>query len=245
MKFSISVLLLLLLSGCGMTEFSHNLASPFTYLLNILASIFHQNYGIAIIALTLSIRLLLMPMMMNQTKQQQKMKELMDKMKPQLEVLQEKLKQEKDPKEQQKLQLEMMNLYKESGISPLSMGCLPLLIQMPVLMGVYYAIISSNEIATHSFLWFNLGTPDVTMAILASAVSFIQTYLSLKQMPKETQQGGMKLLLTVSPIVIGLVSMKAPAALPLYWTFSGLFLLGQNLLTKHWVGKGQTKESLT
>ncbi len=120
-----------------------------------------------------------------------------------------------------------MGLYQKHGVNPLNMGCLPMLIQMPILMGFYYAIKNSHEIATHSFLWFNLGEANIAMAIIAGAIYYLQSKISLQQMPEE-QQKQMKMMTMISPIMILFISFSAPAALPLYWSIGGLFLIGQS-----------------
>ncbi|WP_243293106.1 membrane protein insertase YidC [Bacillus sp. FJAT-47783] len=237
-NFSIFIMMFIL-TGCSMNGTDQNggffhtvLVEPFSFAIETIASIFHDNYGIAIIIITLMIRLLLMPMMLKQQKQQKIMKEKMDSIKPKMNEIQEKLKRAKDRAEQQQVQLEMMSLYKENGINPLSVGCLPLVIQMPILMGLYYAISSSNEIATHSFLWFDLGSPNIGLALMASAIYFVQTKISLQNIPNEQQQGPMKMMMFISPIMIGLFSLGAPAALPLYWAVGGLFLILQTLISQ-------------
>lgn len=204
---------------------------PFANSIHFLAVIFHDNYGIAIIIITLAIRLLLMPIMLKQYKVQQDMKVKMDAAKPEMEEIQKKLKAAKNQKEQQKHQQELLGLYKKHGINPLNMGCLPMIIQMPILMGFYYAIRGSEEIATHSFLWFSLGQPDLLLTAIAGIVYYLQFKVSMINMP-EQQQKQMKYMGLLSPIMIVFVSMNAPAALPLYWTVGGLFLIFQT-----WLGK--------
>ena len=88
-----------------------------------------ESYGIAIIVLTVIIKMIFYPLTVKQVKSMKAMQELQPKMKK----LQEKYKN--DPK---RLQLEMGNLYKTAGVNPLA-GCLPLLVQMPCLMGMCYA----------------------------------------------------------------------------------------------------------
>lgn len=207
------------------------LVNPFATAIHMLADLFGGSYGLSIIVITLIIRLLLMPMMLKQTKKQQEMKVKMDQMKPELEVIQKKLKETKDPKEQQALQQEMFGLYKKYNVNPLSMGCLPILIQMPILMGFYYAIRGSSEIATHSFLWFSLGQPDIWITAMAGIIYYLQFKVSLSNMP-EAQQKQMKMMGLLSPIMIVMVSFSAPAALPLYWTVGGIFLIFQTLLAR-------------
>lgn len=201
----------------------------FSGAIHILANVFGGSFGLSIIALTFIIRLVLMPMMLKQYKNQQVMKIKMDALKPELDDIQAKLKKTKEPKEQQKLQQEMMGLYKKHNVNPLAVGCLPMLIQMPILMGLYYAIRGSHEIATHSFLWFNLGAPDLWITALAGIVYYLQFRVSLLNMSAD-QQKQMKLMGLMSPIMIVMFSFNAPAALPLYWTVGGTFLIVQTFI---------------
>lgn len=205
------------------------LVEPFTNLIHGVATIFNDNYGIAIIIITLAIRLLLMPLMLKQYKKQQIMKEKMDILKPEMDIIQKKLKATKNQKEQQILQQEMFALYKTHNVNPLNMGCLPVLIQMPILMGFYYAIRGSEEIASHSFLWFNLGHSDMWITAIAGIVYYLQFKVSQSNMPAQTQKQ-MKFMGLLSPIMIVMISLNAPAALPLYWTIGGIFLTLQTML---------------
>lgn len=209
--------------------FQSMIVDPFANLIHSTAMIFNGNFGLAIILITLVIRLLLMPLMLRQYKRQQEMKEKMEVLKPEMEKIQLKLKKTKDQKEQQNLQREMMELYKKHGVNPLSMGCLPILIQMPILMGFYYAIRGSEEIAAHSFLWFNLGHSDIALTVIAGIVYYLQFRISQNTMTAE-QQKQMKFMGLISPIMIVMVSLNAPAALPLYWTVGGIFLIIQSII---------------
>ncbi|WP_445505413.1 membrane protein insertase YidC [Niallia sp. 03091] len=228
----------LLLSACSSTQagksdgfFHHLVVEPFASLIHSTAMLFNGSFGLAIILITLIIRLLLMPLMLKQYKKQQVMKEKMAKLKPEMDLLQKKLKTAKDPKEQQNLQRETMELYRKHGVNPLNIGCLPMLIQMPILMGFYYAIRGSAEIASHSFLWFNLGHSDLVLTAIAGIVYYLQFKVSQNTLPEE-QQKQMKLFGLMSPIMIVMVSFHAPAALPLYWTVGGTFLILQSMLGK-------------
>lgn len=225
-----------LLAGCQTQGndggfFNTVFVNPFAVSIHYVGMFFNDNFGIAIIIITLAIRLLLMPLMMKQYKNQQMMKEKMDKLKPEMEDIQKKLKTTKNQKEQQKLQQEMMGLYQKHGVNPLNIGCLPMLIQMPILMGFYYAIRGSEEIATHSFLWFNLGHSDIWITALAGIVYYLQFKVSQASMPAAAQKQ-MKFMGLLSPIMIVIISLNAPAALPLYWTVGGIFLMFQT-----WLGR--------
>ncbi|WP_374702864.1 membrane protein insertase YidC [Bacillus sp. T33-2] len=159
------------------------------------------------------------------------MKEKMDLIKPEMDEIQTKLKATKDIAQQQNLQQEMFALYKKHGFNPLSMGCLPVLIQMPVLMGLFYAIRDSAEIAAHSFLWFSLGQPDLLITAAAGIVYYFQFKVSQANLPAAQQQQ-MKFMDLLSPLMIVMFSFNAPAALPLYWTAGGLFLIVQTILAR-------------
>ncbi|MFB6467132.1 membrane protein insertase YidC [Cytobacillus sp. Hz8] len=211
--------------------FHKTFVEPFAHLIHGFADFFGGSYGFAIILLTLIIRLVLMPLMLKQFKSQQHMKEKMEVLKPEMDDIQKKLKKTKDTKEQQKLQQEMMALYKKHNVNPLQMGCLPVIIQMPILMGFYYAIRGSSEIANHEFLWFSLGRPDLWITALAGIIYYLQFKVSTINMTSD-QQKQMKYMGLISPVMIVMVSLNAPAALPLYWTVGGTFLIIQTLIAK-------------
>src|SRR5690349_14680175 len=111
------------------------IVNPMTAMINFNAILFHGNYGLAIILMTLFIRLVIMPLTVKQYKTQKVMKTKMDALKPEMTAIQEKLKTTTDPDKKGELQKEMMGLYQKHGVNPLNMGCLPMLIQMPILMG--------------------------------------------------------------------------------------------------------------
>lgn len=228
----------LLLSACSVQDpsksngnfFQHYLVHPFWIFIQSVAEFFNGSYGIAIILVTIIIRLALMPLMLRQYKNQMVMKEKMDVLKPEMDVIQKKMKAEKDPKKKQELQTELMGLYSKHGVNPLNMGCLPLLIQMPILTAFYYAIRGSKEIAHHQFLWFSLGHPDIVITALAGVIYYFQFKVSQTNMPSAQQQQ-MKYMGLMSPLMIVMFSLKAPAALPLYWVVGGTFLTVQTIIS--------------
>ncbi|WP_226576532.1 membrane protein insertase YidC [Halobacillus litoralis] len=228
----------MVLAGCTPAQGSGNegffnqfFVQPFVSAIKVTAEAFGDNYGISIIIITLVVRFLLMPLMLKTYKNSQNMRVKMEAVKPELTDIQNRMKAAENAEEKQKLQSELMNVYKSNDINPMNMGCLPILIQMPIFMGVYYAIRSSEEIASHSFLWFNLGESDVTMALIAGVLYFVQYKVSLIGMP-EQQQSQMKMIGLLSPVMILIISFTAPSALPLYWVVGGLFLILQTLLSK-------------
>jgi YidC/Oxa1 family membrane protein insertase len=234
----------MLLTGCqALTSegsfFQSTFINPFTWLIHVFAGLTGGSFGLAIILITLLIRLVLLPLMLKQYKNQQNMKEKMEILKPEMDEIQKKLKEIKDPAEQRKLQQEMMGLYQKHGVNPLSVGCLPMLIQMPILMGLYYAISGSTEIASHSFLWFNLGQSDMWITAAAGLIYFLQFKVTMLNMSEE-QKKQMKFMGLLSPIMIVMFSLSAPSALPLYWTVGGIFLIVQTLLSRKIYGVKKT-----
>ncbi|WP_172370703.1 membrane protein insertase YidC [Sporosarcina jiandibaonis] len=225
------------LSGCAGVEnkegkFYELLVKPMEWLLHFFSGQFGGSYGLAIVVITILIRLILMPLMLKNYKSQQEMKIKMDALRPEMEDIQKKLKEAKESgnkDEQTKLQQEMMGLYSKHGVNPLNMGCLPLILQMPVIMGLYFAILYSPEVKETKFLWFNLGSPDMIMMLIAGAVYFVQARVSLWTMPDQQKQQ-MKMFIYLSPIMIMFISFKAIAALPLYWAIGGILLIFQTYL---------------
>lgn len=225
---------LLVLSGCSAVEnqegfFYSIFVRPFDWALDYLGNLFGGSYGLAIIAITVMIRLVLMPFMLRTYKLQQGMKVKMDAMRPEMEDIQKRLKETKDREEQMKIQQEMMGLYKKHEVNPLNMGCLPAVIQMPIVMGLYFAILYSPDVRSHEFLWFNLGEADILMALIAGVVYYFQARVSLWTMP-EQQQKQMAMFIYLSPVMILVISFTAMAALPLYWIVGGLILIFQTYL---------------
>lgn len=225
----------LVLSGCSSVEnqegfFYSVFVKPFASSLIYLGDLFGGSYGLAIVAITIVIRLILMPFMLRTYKRQQGMKVKMDKLRPEMEDIQKRLKQTKDKEEQMKIQQEMMGLYKKHDVNPLNMGCLPVVIQMPIIMGLYFAILYAPDyVKDHEFLWFTLGSPDILMTLIAGAVYFFQAKVSLWTMP-EQQQKQMKLFVYISPVMIMFVSFSSMAALPVYWAVGGILLIIQTFI---------------
>lgn len=156
-----------------------------SYIVNVLQSVMKFIYGatgqwgIAIIALTLLVRLLILPLTVMQGRSSVKMQQIQ----PEANKIQKKYKD--DP---ERLNLEIMDLYRRNKVSPWA-SCLPLVLQFPVLMGMIRAL-DLPELAAASFLGFPLGKPGgIAMAVAAVAT----TYLSMKFSPSmggATQQGG-------------------------------------------------------
>ncbi|MCW3791847.1 membrane protein insertase YidC [Paenibacillus sp. LS1] len=209
--------------------FNHYIVFPLSYLIQHIATIFNGSYGVAIIVITLVIRLALLPLMMRQAKTQQGTRVIMNAMKPEMDALKKKYEGKNDPADKQKLSQETMELYKKHKFNPLNIGCLPMLIQLPILSGIYTAIRLTPELSSHSFLWFKLGAPDYVLAVVVAVIYLIQAKVSQANMAPE-QRKQFAIMGYLSPLMMAFFSLSAPAAMPLYWTVGGSFLVLQTLL---------------
>jgi YidC/Oxa1 family membrane protein insertase len=187
----------------------------------------HQSIGFSIMLVTVGVRMLLAPLNILQYKNQLSNKRIQ----PQLQELKEKYK-DKDPESQQQYQREMMKLLKENGANPL-MGCLPLLVQLPVFSIVYYAIRRIDEISASSFLWLDLGHADPYFILpIAAAVA---TYLQSKVMQSDVEgmnQSHVVLSRILSPLMVLSFGIFSPSGLVLYWMTGSLFMIFQSLVLK-------------
>ncbi|GAM13297.1 YidC family membrane integrase SpoIIIJ [Mesobacillus selenatarsenatis] len=198
---------------------------PLSLLIVKMAEWLGDNYGLSIIAVTLLIRLVILPLMIKQTKSSKAMQALQ----PEMAKLKEKY-SSKDQKTQQKLQQETMALFQKHGVNPLA-GCFPLIVQMPILIGFYHAISRTREIAEHNFLWFDLGSPDpyFILPLVAGVTTFIQQKMMMAGQEANPQ---MAMMLWLMPIMIIVFAINFPAALSLYWVVGNLFMIVQTYFIK-------------
>src|SRR5699024_3830154 len=111
----------------------------------------------------------------------------------------------------------------------LNMGCLPIFIQMPIVMALYFALRFPSEggITQYpEFLWMNLTETDHFMVAIAGLVYAGQAFVSMQFVPEE-QRKQMQLYMYISPIMILSISLISPSALPLYWAVGGIFMIFQ------------------
>ena len=193
------------------------------------------SYGLAIILMTILIKLLMFPLTQKQLTSMRNMQELQ----PKLKYIQEKYKN--DPKT---MQAKTMEMYKENNASPFS-GCLPLLIQMPIFIAFYQALYSfpfSNE-AHASFLWIpNIGVADpfYIIALLAALTTFLQQRISMVSTQDQTQ----RMMLYVMPVMMGFIAFRLPAGLPLYWVIFNILGILQQLWVNYNAKKAAEKKAL-
>ncbi|WP_301859237.1 YidC/Oxa1 family membrane protein insertase [uncultured Megasphaera sp.] len=204
------------------------------YCYGVTQALGYPSYGLAIIMLTLIIKLILAPL----TAKQIRSMEGMQVLQPKIKELQQKYKGN-----QKKLQEEMSKLYKEMGVNPLS-GCLPILIQMPFLISIFYALRSyPYDPAYESFLWLpSLGQSDPTyiMPVLSAVSTFaIQKQMSGAQVAaSEAQAKQQKIMQVVMPLFIGWISLSFPSGLVIYWVISNVFQWAQQMIMARSKNKG-------
>jgi YidC/Oxa1 family membrane protein insertase len=233
--FGSVVFLIAVLSGCSEVNqpidsestgiWNQYFVYPLSWLIIKVAELLGNKYGISIILVTIMVRLLILPLMIKQIKSTKAMQAIQ----PEMNRLKEKY-SSKDAETQQKLQQETMALFQKHGVNPLA-GCLPIFVQMPILIAFYHAIMRTTEIANHSFLWFDLGDKDpyFILPLIAGATTFIQQKIS---MVGQDDNPTMQMMLYIMPIMIIVFAINFPAALSLYWVVGNIFSIAQTYFIK-------------
>ncbi|SFL88409.1 YidC/Oxa1 family membrane protein insertase [Halanaerobium salsuginis] len=182
------------------------------------------NYGLAIIIFTIIIKLILYPLTAKQTRSMREMQEIQ----PQMKKIQEEY---ADNKEKQ--QEEMMKLYQQHGVNPAA-GCLPMIIQMAILIPLYRTIFAlGDKMANEAFLWIgtltngSLAQPDIALVILNALVMLGQTHITQKISGGDQKANKMMYLM---PLFIVFIGFSLPAGVLLYWFTSTLFTVGQQYI---------------
>ncbi len=246
------------LTGCSPDSregtFYETFVKPMDQLLKAIYDIV-GSWGLAIVVATIILRLIVMPFMIYNVKKQRDAKIGMEKARPELSVITEKvneLKKEevraisKEDKirirqQQMELQREQMAVMRKYNANPMSLvGCLPILIQAPFLTGFYFTLVNplySAGIKTSTFLgFFPLGERSYILPIFAFIVYFIQTKLQLVLNPQTPQPGQeammeqMKMMQWITPIMIGGFSFVVPGGAAVYYIVGGLFLIAQTYI---------------
>lgn len=227
---------------------------------NILVALYNfipgQDFGMAIIAFTIFLRALLIPLYKKQVESQKRLQE----MQPKIKEIQQKHKNDKE-----KQTKEMMDFYKKNKTNPFS-GCLPLIVQLIFLIAIYkvlinissagfvvkgeelYSFVSNPGTIKHFFLGIiDLARPNVYLAILAAAAQFYQTKMLIKKQPERAKnESGQpdfgqimnKQMLYLGPLLTLFIGIKFAAGLALYWLASTLFMIVQQ-----WqIAKGGNKQ---
>ena len=228
---------------------------PLLNLLLILYALIGRNFGLAVIAFTVLVRIITLPV----NAQQMRSAKASQEMQPKLAELQQKYKGDKD-----KLAQEQMKLYRESGVSPL--GCVvPLLIQMPIWFGLYQSISAALpqnplqllNLAKHiyqrfpflgnvlpaslvplnpSFLWLNLGRPDpyYIIPILTVATMWVQQKMTTPKNADPQQQAMSQSMELMMPLMFGWITLSMASGLGLYFVATNVVGVIQQYFSSGW-----------
>ncbi|BBM46494.1 hypothetical protein JMUB3935_2745 [Leptotrichia trevisanii] len=196
------------------------------------------NYGIAIIIVTILMRIIVFPLTLKQEKSMKKMRELQ----PELEKIKEKYKD--DPQEYQRKTAE---LYRESGVNPLG-GCLPLLIQMPIFVALYWAFSGNAIPADAKFLWFTLKQPDRLfmmgkfafnlLPVLNVGVTYIQQKIMTSATGGQENNQQMQTMMYMLPLMMLFIFYNMPSGVTLYYLVSGAL----SLVQQYFILKGRSDD---
>ncbi len=225
--------------------FNTILYQPLLSILTFLTTIFGGSLGFAIIALTILIRTVLIPLSLPALKSAKKLKDL----KPHLDNL-----KKKHAKDAKRLQQEQLNLYKEHGVNPAA-GCLPTIAQFAVLIALYRVFIDFIQngngetfSANMSFLWFDLSKPDpfYILPVLAAGSQLLMSQMlmvgkehhkteelkAIKNKEKEESSQEMaetiqQQMLYVMPVMTGVIALSFPSGLAVYWVTTTIFSIVQ------------------
>lgn len=189
-----------------------------------------NGYGWGVIVITLVVRLILLPIMLNQVKKSTRQTEKMNAVRPQIDLIQ-KHRAGASTEESARLSQLTMQVYQKNNLSMTGgLGCLPMLIQLPIFAALYQAVQFSPVLAKQTFLGVPLGKPSLIFAIIATLFYVAQSGLSLIGIP-EAQRRQMMMMLVLSPGMTFFISIFAPSALALYFLAGGIIMLVQQVLT--------------
>ena len=209
-------------------KFGHNLVESHDMMLETLAAPlldllrmiygYVGNYGVAIIILTTIVRLVLFPLTFKGMKSMKRMQQLT----PRMKKLQEKYKNNKE-----KLNKEMMELYRKNRVNPLG-GCLPMLLQLPVFFALYSALSSAVELRHAPFIFWisDLSQPDglgITPILMGASMYIQQKMTPQTAMMDSTQAKVMQML----PFIFTIFTFTFPSGLTLYWVTSNILSIAQ------------------
>jgi YidC/Oxa1 family membrane protein insertase len=188
-----------------------------------------KNYGFAIIVLTIIIKVVLYPL---QHKSIVSMKK-MQKVQPKMEAIKAKYKKARtDPDQRQKMNVEMMKLYQVEGINPMS-GCLPIVLQLPILWGFYNLLSRAIELRGAPFmLWIqDLSDKDpyYVTPLLMTITMFIQTWIT-----PATGDPAQRRIFLIMPLVFGWIFKEMPSGLVLYWLVQNILTIAQQMIMNKW-----------
>ena len=213
---------------------------------------FINNYGLIILILTLVIKMVLFPLTYRSYISMAKMKAL----KPEIDAINEKIPKEKSMERQQAT----MALYKKAGVSPLG-GCLPMILQMPILIAMFRFFPTSIELRQEQFLWaHDLSTYDSILdlpftipmygdhvslfTLLMTASTILTMRISNQANMSQSQMPGMKSMMYIMPVMFMFMLNSWSAALTYYYFLANIITFGQNQISKRFVDEDALRKKL-
>jgi YidC/Oxa1 family membrane protein insertase len=197
------------------------------------------NYGLAIILATVALRALLFPLNQYSMVSMRKMQTQMQRIQPKINAIKAKYKKLKDAESRRKMNEEMMALYRKEGVNPMGgmSGCMPMLIQFPILIAFYNVLTVAVELRGAPFFgWIRdltLKDPAFVTPLLMGATMFIQQKMTSTKGGDPMQQRMMLMM----PVVFTLMFLNLPSGLVLYWFVNNLLGIGQQWLVNRHIGR--------
>jgi len=200
------------------------LARPLLWMLKK-AYAFAGNYGLAILVVTFVIRLLLFPLTAKSYASMKKMQKLA----PKMTAIRDKYKKSKtDAAQRQKMNAELMALYQSEGYNPMS-GCLPIVLQLPILVAFYNVLSRSIELRHAPFVFWIKDLSAIDSSYILVILMIVSMYVQQAMTPS-TMDPAQKKIFMFMPVVWGFFLKDMPSGLVLYWLFSNLLTIVQQLV---------------
>ena len=237
------VAMLLVLTGCVQVDKAtgqptgfiwNTIGAPMAEAIKYFATDKGLGFGVAIIIVTIIVRLIILPLGIYQSWKATLHSEKMNALKHVLEPHQTRLKEATTQEEKLEAQQALFAAQKEHGISMFGgVGCFPLLIQMPFFSAIYFAAQHTEGVAEASFLGIALGSPSWILIACAGVLYYIQSLLSLHGVEDETQREQLKKMIYMSPLMIVMFSIFSPASVTLYWVVGGFMMILQQFIVNY------------
>ena len=240
---AMGVAMLLVLTGCVQVDKAtgqptgfiwNTIGAPMAEAIKYFATDKGLGFGVAIIIVTIIVRLLILPLGIYQSWKATLHSEKMNALKHVLEPHQTRLKEATTQEEKLEAQQALFAAQKEHGISMFGgVGCFPILIQMPFFSAIYFAAQHTEGVSEASFLGIALGSPSWILIACAGVLYYIQSLLSLHGVEDETQREQLKKMIYMSPMMIVMFSIFSPASVTLYWVVGGFMMILQQFIVNY------------
>ena len=240
---AMGVAMLLVLTGCVSVDKAtgeptgfiwNTFGAPMAEAIKYFATDQGLGFGVAIIIVTIIVRLIILPLGIYQSWKATLHSEKMNALKHVLEPHQTRLKEATTQEEKLEAQQALFAAQKEHGISMFGgVGCFPLLIQMPFFSAIYFAAQHTEGVAEASFLGIALGSPSWILIACAGVLYYVQSLLSLHGVEDETQREQLKKMIYMSPMMIVMFSIFSPASVTLYWVVGGFMMILQQFIVNY------------